>query len=81
MVRAKVTGFVARSKGHPSLPFADHSIRSSEQDPSCVLILDGRGGFRLNAQKEKGMSRFEQRGIYAAKVLNASKMGSQTPTY
>ena len=42
-----------------------------------ILILDGGGCFRRNAQWKKGMSRFEQRGIYAAKVLNASKMGSQ----
>ena len=48
-----------------------------ETCPDWVPILDSLVGFRRNSQLERGLSWFEQGGIYAAKVLNASKMGSQ----
>jgi hypothetical protein len=48
-----------------------------EMHPSWVPSLDEPSVFDHMLQLRKDLDRFEQRGIYAAKVLNASSVGSQ----
>jgi len=57
--------------------FSGRACVDSNMHPSWVPILDGLAGFRRNSQLGRGLPWFERRGIYAARVLNASTMGSQ----
>ena len=52
------------------------SLDEFDTYPDWVPILGGHGCFRRNSRLERWLTPFEQGG-YAAKVLNASRLGSQ----